>query len=139
MHAYVCGCSDRAWRTGHNGIKRVTTNDESGFFIVVNLLGPRSPSSRPIYKRWYADITTTQLRYDFIHGGHIDDVTGRCNITTAGYGRPLTIGRTFMTFYDFDTSVVNADAALEVLHAGPQAALVELPSPTSIEQVTSEA
>ena len=55
---------------------------------MVNLLTPRSRSAGPASKFWNDAFTFVMLRYEFL--------SHRNN------GAPLSIGRTFMTFYDFD-------------------------------------
>ena len=90
----------RAWRTGNNGVKRVGIGTNVGFFGAINLLGPRLPAQRPYDKFWNAHFTIVQLRYAFVSGG------ARINASSCSRGSggaPLTIGRTFMTFFDFDT------------------------------------
>ena len=96
----------RSWRTGHNGIKRADPNDmHAGFFVVVNLLGPRRTTDRPYNKYWNEHLTMTQLRYEFVNGGRriAEDTAGVggtnvCDYTAADYGTPLVLGRTFLTF-----------------------------------------
>lgn len=52
----------------------------------MNLLAPRETSQGG--QQWRDDITYVQLKYTFLN---------------SGTGEPITLGRTFMTFYDFDT------------------------------------
>ena len=88
----------RAWRLGHNGIKRerrreqaaIDSGESFGYFGAVNLLGPRSATQNPPDMRWHNAFTFTQLRVEFLDG------------TSGG---PATINRTFFTFYDFDTGL----------------------------------
>ena len=72
----------RAWNERVNGIKREYTDNNEGFFGVINLLGPRTAAQRPLNMYWDAALTFVQLRYEFL--------------TAAG--APLTLGRTFLTF-----------------------------------------
>jgi hypothetical protein len=91
---------------------------------VVNLLGPRAPSQRPPNKFWNEFFTHVQLRYTFV---------------SAADDSPMPIGRTFLTFYDFDvgaSQVAGASPAIEMMQMGPQAAHVELPSVTEIHTST---
>ena len=56
----------RAWKTGHNGVKRQSFGDVEGFFGAVNLLGPRATTQQPADKYWNSYLTVVQLRYDFL-------------------------------------------------------------------------
>lgn len=76
------------WSNGHNGIKRSNGAGVAGFFVAINLLGPRSPTQRPLPKFWNEHFTSCGFRYTFV------------NHAT---GAPIEIGRTFLSFYDFDT------------------------------------
>ena len=120
----------RAWRLGHNGIKRerqrelavVGSGSSFGYFAVVNLLGPRSVTQQPASMWWNDAFTFVQLLYEFLDS------------TEA----PLTIGRTFLSFYDFDTGlsqVTGAVPAVECMQIGPQAIDVRLPNVTEIQQM----
>ena len=130
----------RAWRTGTNGVKRVTAGTNVGSFGTINLLGPRSPSQRPYDKFWHAHLTIVQLRYDFVDGGRKAG-SGGSTFTCASsptIGEPLTLGRTFVTFYDFDggrsSAASNALPGREVMQIGPQATVTLVPSDTDIQQ-----
>jgi hypothetical protein len=92
----------RAWNSRINGVKRT----ESGFgrvdtFGVVNLLGPRLPTQRPLAKFWSEVFTYAQLRLSFVDGT----------------GLPLTLYRTFLTFFDFDAG--DNRTAVETIQLGP--------------------
>lgn len=71
----------RAWITEWNGIKREEENDRVGYFGVVNLLGPRRSTQRPLTKFWNEHFSYVQLRYSFLNGAT---------------SLPLTLGRTFL-------------------------------------------
>ena len=90
--------ADRAWRVGVNGIKRVTGEGDAGLFGVVNLLGPRRPTQTNF---WRETFTYVQLRYEFVN---------------ARAGTPVTIGRTYLTFYDFDSG--NSDTSVSAPGGG---------------------
>jgi len=113
----------RAWRETLNGIKRQDEGDGNvGYFGVINLLGPRIPSQRPLDKFWNEHFTFVQLRYDFINGGT---------------GAQLTLGRVFLTFFDFDTGlsqIIGAEPAVEMMQMGPEAARLDLATATEIRQ-----
>ena len=98
----------RAWNQNLNGVKRRSQGAISGHFGVINLLGPRSAAQRPFDKFWNAHFTYVQLRYRFVNGA-----------TSA----PLTIFRTYLTFYDFDTGAARfakkADGASEACTQPP--------------------
>jgi hypothetical protein len=73
----------RAWRVGPNGLKRQRSSpgsEVSGYFLVINLLGPREPT-QGFY--WNDAFTFVQLRYEFIK---------------ADTGSPIEVDRTFLTF-----------------------------------------
>ena len=76
----------RAWRVRLNGIKRRTVGDITGYFGVINLLGPRAlgQSGGPD-TQWNTEFTYCELRYTFV---------GRSS------GNPIAIDRTYLTFYD---------------------------------------
>ena len=76
----------RAWRVRLNGIKRRTQGDITGYFGVINLLGPRAlgQSGGPD-TQWNTEFTYCELRYTFV---------GRNS------GNPIAIDRTYLTFYD---------------------------------------
>ena len=59
---------------------------ENWLFGVVNLLGPRSTNQRG--GQWKTEFTHVELKFELL---------GRWTRT------PITLDRTFMTFYDFDT------------------------------------
>ena len=59
-------------------------------FGTVNVLGPRAPNSRPLNMLWDAHLTFVQLRFDLLRRQPNRD------------GPPLTLERTFLTFYDFE-------------------------------------
>ena len=65
-----------------------------GYFAVTNLLGPRIATQTA---HWHDGLTFVQLRYEFLN-----------NAT----GGALTIGRTFFTFYDFDTGLSQVEGAV---------------------------
>jgi len=123
---YLCGsiplCADRGWNTEWNGIKRQQQDDRVGYFGVINLLGPRTPTQRPFDKFWNDQFTYVQLRYELLNGAT---------------GAPIALGRTYMTFYDFDagmSQVAGAEPAIEMMQMGPQATALELPAITEIRQ-----
>ena len=97
----------RAWREAINGIKAQTRDENVGYFGVINLLGPRSPTMRPYHKFWHEELTIVQLRFTFMNGDPFP------------LGSNLTIGRTFMTFFDFDTGPGDTNA-VEMMQMGPQ-------------------
>ena len=97
----------RAWREAINGIKVQNDNNDVGYFGVINLLGPRSPTMRPYHKFWHEELTIVQLRFTFMNGDPFP------------LGSNLTIGRTFMTFFDFDTGPGDTNA-VEMMQMGPQ-------------------
>jgi hypothetical protein len=111
----------RAWRTGPNGIKRVAAaSGPNGFFGVVNLLGPRSPTQQPAAMVWNSHLTVVQLRYTFVD---------------AANDALLTIGRMHLTFFDFDTGMSQVSAAVpavEIMQVGPQASTVSIPAVTDM-------
>ena len=77
----------------------------TGYFGVVNLLGPRTEAQG---QQWRSDFTYVQLRLEFLSEN----------------GTPLTIWRTYMTFFDFDTGAPQFDASntqLECMQIGPEA------------------
>jgi hypothetical protein len=76
----------RAWNIKLNGIKSQTQGEKTGYFGVVNLLGPRSTNQRG--GQWKTEFTHVELKFELL---------GRWTRT------PITLDRTFMTFYDFDT------------------------------------
>ena len=78
----------RAWNERLNGVKRQYEGDREGFFGVVNLLGPRSTTQRPLDMLWNSYFTYTQLRFAFVD-----------SLSLA----PITLARTYLTFFDFDT------------------------------------
>jgi hypothetical protein len=111
----------RPWNSRHNGVKRSREGSNAGSFVAINLLGPRSASQSPAAMLWHSDFTLVQLSYSFVAGTN---------------SVPITIGRTFLTFYDFDTgepTFQQSRVQVEGFQPGPQAAAVELPSPTEIE------
>lgn len=114
----------RAWRLGHNGIKRGNRAASSfGYFAVVNLLGPRSATQLPAGKWWNEAFTFVQLRYEFLDGA----------------GAPIVIQKTYLTFYDFDTGwsqVIGAVPAVECMQMGPQATAIQLPHDSDIQQLS---
>jgi hypothetical protein len=73
----------RAWRVGPNGLKRQWSSpgaEVSGYFLAINLLGPREPT-QSCY--WNDAFTFVQLRYEFIK---------------ADTGSPIEVDSTFLTF-----------------------------------------
>ena len=88
----------RAWRETINGVKREEEGDSVGYFGVVNLLGPRSPQQRPYDRFWHEAFTYAQLAFEFVEGVS---------------NTPLTLPRTFVSFFDFDTG--SSDNAVEVV------------------------
>ena len=70
----------RAWNNYWNSIKY----DSDGAFGVVNLLAPREESQGD---SWRTEYTFVQLKIEFIN---------------AATGQPITLDRTFMSFYDFE-------------------------------------
>ena len=67
----------RARNANLNGIKRQEEGGSTGFFGVVNLLGPRSQTQLPLTLFWHNHFTYVQLRYDFLC------VTHRCFISSS--------------------------------------------------------
>ena len=57
----------------------------------INLLGARLTSQRPADKQWTTQFTAVQLKFSFL-----------AEPSSSSDWEPLTIGRTFITFYDFD-------------------------------------
>ena len=71
----------RGWSTRANGIKVKS----GGAFGVINLMAPRDID--PI---WHEDYTSVVLRFKF---------------TSSKTQQPIVLERTFMTFYDFDSTI----------------------------------
>ena len=112
----------RAWNARHNGVKRTGAGANSGSFGVINLLGPRTPLQKPYSSYWNDLFTIVQLRYSFTTGPNLLD-------------RPLWIGRTFITFYDFDTGAPQFEGSfqqIEAMQFGPQAAAFEVARATQL-------
>ena len=76
----------RAWNVGSNGIVQTS----GGFFGLINVLAPRDAGTG---SDWHGDVTYVDLRFEFV-----DPINGA----------PLTLSRTFLSFYDFDHA--NSDA-----------------------------
>ena len=85
----------RAWRYQITGIKRQTFGSITGFFGVINLLGPRDREQRPPNKFWSGQFTTVQLRYSF------EDENSA----------PISLERTYLSFYDLDTGTARFDGS----------------------------
>ena len=105
-----------------NGIKRETEGDQTGYFGVLNLLGPRLNQPGPPITQWNPTFTFVQLRYTFI---------GRNS------GAPIVLDRTFMSFYDFDTGVPRfdgSDTQVEIVQIGPETQALWLAANTEIQQ-----
>jgi hypothetical protein len=82
----------RGWNVNLNGIKRVVSGASSGHFCVVNLLAPRAVGTR---RYWHDRLTFADIRYTFV---------------AAATGAARVVGRTLLTFYDFDAGrEVNAN------------------------------
>ena len=113
----------RGWNIRLNGIKKNSKGSQTGYFGVVNLLGPRSTDqSGPPETQWNTEFTYVELRFTFI---------GRNS------GAPVTIDRTYMTFYDFDTGrpeFDGSDTQIEVMQVGPEASNTYTATPSEIRQ-----
>jgi hypothetical protein len=120
------------WNTRQNGVKRQAIGDNVGYFGAINLLGPRSNGQMPANKRWTDQFTLVQLNFAFL--------TDRTPDQTYRSFVPITLGRTFLTFYDFDTGAARfsgSDTQLELMQIDPQAAYVERAHVTEIRQHSS--
>jgi hypothetical protein len=104
------------WNTRHNGVKRLVIGNDIGYFGAINLLGPRSATQRPVTKQWTNLFTLVQLNFAFL----TDLTPGQASRTY----QPITLGRTFLTFYDFDTGAARfsgSNTQHELLQIDPQA------------------
>ena len=116
--------TDRAWNPRHNGVKRQQEGDSTGYFGAINLLGPRSPTQRPLDKLWYSTFTGAQFRFDFLR----EPQPGSYAASGVNGLSPLTLQRLFFTFWDVDTgqpTFANSAQQVEAMQMGPQAVLAE--------------
>jgi len=127
-----------AWNTVWNGIKRDPSSGQHGSFAVVNLLGPRDPSQSG--RIWNSNMTFVELDVAFLGRSQAWDPNGDINAQLSAT-TPITLNRTFMAFYDFDTGLARFDNAL----SSPEAMQLEsthvtgeyLPASTELERLSS--
>lgn len=114
----------KAWNNVYNGIK----HNGIGHYGVVNVLAPRRATSMPSeLANWLEP-----------HGTHVDL---RYEFRSSRTGAPLTLERTFLTFYDLDTGKADAAApdgtvARECWQLQSSDHPVRLPPVTTVEDFT---
>ena len=95
----------RPWNALLNGIVRRDLGGRTGDFAAINLMAPRSPQQP---RHWHSSLTFVQLRYEFVLGGE-----------------PKVLQKTFLTFYDLDstrTPLLTARGHVELPSIPPLAA-----------------
>jgi hypothetical protein len=106
----------RAWNPRPNGVKRTSWGTMTGSFGAINLLGPRSSTSRPANKFWHSEVTIVQLRYNFVTeksaGSYYSDSTGARGL------RPLDVGRIIFSFWDVDMCACSPQPACHSVVCG---------------------
>jgi hypothetical protein len=131
----------RAWNPRHNGVKRQSEGEITGFFGAINLLGARTTSQRPAAKFWNTQYSLVQLRYEF----YTETNTGSYEAArAAGNGMtglsPQDIGRLFFTFWDIDQGTPTFSGSydqIEALQMGPQAYMTLTGQSTEINVTTT--
>ena len=126
----------RAWNSRQNGVKRQSSGDGEGFFGAINLLGPRSVNQRPASQYWSDQYTMVQLRFDFLKESSTDSysISGLAGL------EPVTLERTYLTFYDLDTGEATTEGSgtqIEALQIGPQALTQETWPTTELQTYSS--
>ena len=108
--------ADRPWNARGNGLSIKRTEERTGYFGSINLLGPRAASQS---NYWRSTVTATQLRFEFRYERYPDfyKFFGLEGL------RPLTIGRTYISFFDLDAGLGAGEdglAQVEAVQFGPQ-------------------
>lgn len=122
-----------AWNTRWNGVK-IGRDGTTNQFAVVNLLGPRSDDMPG--RIWNNELTFVELNVEFLGrtvpwDEHSDPAVQAVSAT------PLTLARTYISFYDFDTGSQRSDGtfnAPEAMQVDSSATTVALSSATELEQ-----
>ena len=108
------------WNTNVNGITR-RSQERYASFGVINLLGPRLPSQSGY--SWNSEFTFVELKFEFL--------TRTASAWSAAVTHtPITLRRTFLTFYDFDSGPSSAEA----IQVEPTVAAELIPSPSELER-----